>query len=265
MIKKRPVAEIINVGNELLDGRTVNTNLNWLSGRLSELGYIVSRATIVRDDLTDIAKAVKESLRRRPKWVLISGGLGPTHDDKTLQAVAKALGKRLKLNRDIVEGLRKRYQELAAQGVIKDPSLTKERLKMARLPEGGVPLQNRVGTAPGVLVEKYGVKIVCLPGVPKELMDIFDNVLKPMLEKDSGGGGFLVRNILVEGIVESRLAPLLVETMKKFPGIYLKSNPKGVEKVSRVLVDFIAEKSDEPKLVEAMNYFQKRLAEFAEK
>ncbi len=255
------MAEVINVGNELLDGRTINTNLNWLCGKLSELGYVVRRATIVRDDLNDIAKTVREALRRKPMWLFISGGLGPTHDDKTLQAVAKALGRRLKLHRDAAESIRRRYTELAEAGVIKDPTLTKERLKMAKLPEGAQPLRNRVGTAPGVLLEKSGVKLVCLPGVPKELMDIFENELRPLLRETAGDRGFLIQQLFVEGVVESRLAPLLVETMKRFRGVYLKSNPKGAEKVSQVIVDFIAEKKDKKKLLEAMEYFSKRLEE----
>ncbi|MEM0336658.1 MAG: molybdopterin-binding protein [Candidatus Caldarchaeum sp.] len=261
MPRKQLVAEVINVGNELLDGRTINTNLNWLCGKLSELGYVVRRATIVRDDLNDIAKAVREALRRKPMWLFISGGLGPTHDDKTLQAVARALGKRLKLDKEAFESIRRRYLELAEAGVIKDPSLTKERLKMAKLPEGSKPLRNRVGTAPGVLLEKSGVKIVCLPGVPKELMDIFENELRPLLRETAGDRGFLIQQLFVEGVVESRLAPLLVETMKRFKGVYLKSNPKGAEKVSQVIVDFIAEKKDEKKLLEAMDYFTKRMQE----
>ncbi|MEM1947030.1 MAG: molybdopterin-binding protein [Candidatus Caldarchaeum sp.] len=253
------VVEVVNVGNELLDGRTVNTNLNWVCGRLSQLGYIVSRATTVRDDLKDIASVLKESLKRRPAWIIVSGGLGPTHDDKTLQAVAKALGTRLVLYEDVVEKLRHRYLALYEKGLIKDPTLTRERLKMARLPAGSKPLNNAVGAAPGVLVEKAGTRIVCLPGVPKELMTIFDNELAPVLEKESKGRGFLVQSITVRDVVESRLAPLLVETMKKYPMVYLKSNPKGVENVSVVVVDFIAEKRHKDLLEQSIQYFQERL------
>ncbi|MDW8062558.1 MAG: molybdopterin-binding protein [Candidatus Caldarchaeum sp.] len=258
---RRLVVEIINVGNELLDGRTVNTNLHWLCGELTQLGYVVSRATITRDDVFDISKAVKEALRRRPRWIIISGGLGPTHDDKTLQAVAKALGKSLKLYGEVVERMKKRYQELATLGVIKDPTLTKERLKMAKLPEGSKPLTNRVGTAPGVLIERRRTKIACLPGVPKEMMDIFGNELRPLLEKEAGDRGFLIKSIVVEGVVESVMAPILVETMKKFPQVYVKSNPKTVEKGSKVEVDFIGEKNHESLLKDAMAYFEKRLSE----
>jgi nicotinamide-nucleotide amidase len=79
MVGRRFTAEVLNVGNELLDGRTVNTNLNWICGRLTQMGYVVRRATVVRDEKSEIARAVKEALRRRPRWLFISGGLGPTH------------------------------------------------------------------------------------------------------------------------------------------------------------------------------------------
>ncbi|MEM4280805.1 MAG: molybdopterin-binding protein [Candidatus Caldarchaeum sp.] len=259
MTAARYRVEVINVGNELLDGRTLNTNLNWVCGRLSQLGYVVARATIVRDDLKHIAKALKESLRRKPRWIIVSGGLGPTHDDKTLQAVAKALGRRLVLYKDVVENLKRRYQALAEKGLIKDPTLTKERLKMAKLPMGAKPLNNTVGAAPGVMIEKRGIRIVCLPGVPKELMSIFDNELAPVLEKESRGRGYVVESLTVRDVVESRLAPLLVETMKRFPMVYLKSNPKGVEDGSIVVVDFIAEKKHRNMLEQSIQYFQERL------
>ncbi|MCS7137145.1 MAG: molybdopterin-binding protein [Candidatus Caldarchaeum sp.] len=255
----RYVVEVINVGNELLDGRTVNTNLHWVCGRLSQMGYIVSRATVVRDRLKDITAALAEAIKRRPGWVFVSGGLGPTHDDKTLQAVAKALGKPLMLYEDVVEVLKQRYLMLAQQGVINDPTLTKERLKMARLPMGSKPLRNPAGAAPGILAEKNSVRVVCLPGVPRELMAIFDNEVAPILQKEARGRGFIVESLTVEGVVESKLAPLLVETMKRFPRVYLKSNPKGVEGGVVVVVDFIADKRHRAQLEDALKYFKQSL------
>ncbi|MEM2871671.1 MAG: molybdopterin-binding protein [Candidatus Caldarchaeum sp.] len=255
----RYVVEVINVGNELLDGRTVNTNLNWVCGRLSQLGYTVSRAVVVRDSLKDITAALREALRRRPGWVFMTGGLGPTHDDKTLQAVAKALGRRLVLRSDVVETLRQRYLKLAEKGLVKKPVLTRERLKMARLPEGSTPLRNLEGAAPGVLVEYRGVRIVCLPGVPRELASIFDNEVAPVLQKEARGRGFIVENVAVRNVVESKLAPLLVETMKKYPKVYLKSNPKGVDNGPLVVVDFIAEKRHRSQLEDAVKYFNEAL------
>jgi nicotinamide-nucleotide amidase len=259
MVSRRFTAEVLNVGNELLDGRTVNTNLSWICGRLTQLGYVVRRATVVRDEKSEIARAVKEVLRRRPRWLFISGGLGPTHDDKTLEAVSAALGKRLVLYPEVVRRLEKRYMQLFEKGIIKDPALTPERLKMAKLPRGAKPLENVEGAAPGVLLERSGVRIVCLPGVPKELMSIFERELAPVLAKEAGGRGYVVRSLTVKDVVESVLAPVLVDTMTRYPSVYLKSNPKGVEDGSVVVVDFIAEKSREDELRQAMEYFGKKV------
>jgi len=259
MVGRKFTVEVLNVGNELLDGRTVNTNLNWICGRLSQMGYVVRRATVVRDEKPDIVAAVKEALRRRPRWLFISGGLGPTHDDKTLEAVAKAFGRKLVTYPDVVQRLEERYRQLYEKGIIKDPSLTPERLKMARLPRGSKTLENVEGAAPGVLLEKGGVRVVCLPGVPKELMSIFERELAPVLEREAVGRGYVVRNLTVKGVVESVLAPLIVETMSKYPSVYIKSNPKGVEDGSVVVVDFIAERSMEDELLKAMEYFGNRV------
>ena len=236
-------AEIINVGNELLDGRTVNTNLTWIGERMGELGFIVKRAMIVRDDLKEISSAVKDALRRKPRWIIISGGLGPTHDDMTLEGVAKALGKRTEVNLEALQMIREHYEKLVEKGLASRVELTKERIKMAKLPKGAKPLKNNVGTAPGVLIKFRGVKIACLPGVPSELKDIFQSHLLPMLEQDSRGAGILRKRITVKGILESSLAPIIEETMKKFKGVYIKSSPRGFEGDESVIdVDFIFEK-----------------------
>ncbi|HIQ29214.1 MAG TPA: hypothetical protein EYH45_01470 [Candidatus Caldiarchaeum subterraneum] len=258
------VVEVINVGNELLDGRTLNSNLQWMGGRFSELGYVIGRAVIIRDDLREIASAVREALRRKPRWLVISGGLGPTHDDMTLEGVAKALGRRMKVNTEALEMVVEHYEKRMAEKVIERIELTRERIKMAILPEGAKPLRNRIGTAPGVLLKSNSTKIVCLPGVPREMQDIFNNELIPMLIKESKGGKIVMKHVEVEGVLESSMAPLLVEVMQVFKGLYVKSNPKGVEDgKSIVSVDFMADerKGGEKLVNEAVNYFNERLKE----
>ena len=259
---RRRIVEIINVGNELLDGRTLNSNLHWLSGQLSMLGYLVSRATIVRDDVEEIAEVLREAFRRRPGWIFVGGGLGPTHDDKTLNGVGRAFGLRLKLNRDALEMLKNRYEEMVRKGLISSYTITKERLKMVKLPEGSTPLRNRKGSAPGVLLERRGVRIVCLPGVPDEMKDIFENEIRPVMERESGGRAYVVERMDVRGVFESSLAPLLVEAMKRFPGVYIKSNPKGFEgNVSVVSLDFISERKYVDRLRAAKDLIRARLGE----
>lgn len=101
--------ELLSVGNELLLGNTVNTNAAWLAAKVTSLGSMVTRTTTVRDDLEDISKAIKEAIRRKPDFVITTGGIGPTFDDMTIKAVAKALHLRLGLNRTALKMIREHY------------------------------------------------------------------------------------------------------------------------------------------------------------
>ncbi|HEX6028652.1 MAG TPA: molybdopterin-binding protein, partial [Nitrososphaeraceae archaeon] len=101
--------EILCVGNELLSGITINTNAHWISQKITEVGGFVKRITVVSDDVKEISLAVKESIARKSNWLIISGGLGPTYDDKTLQGVALGLGVELVLDNTAVEMLKNSY------------------------------------------------------------------------------------------------------------------------------------------------------------
>ncbi|MEM3922611.1 MAG: molybdopterin-binding protein [Nitrososphaerota archaeon] len=234
--KLQTIFEIISVGYELLDGRVVNTNASWLAGQISSLGGRVSRITVVGDDVGEISSAIREAMRRGADWIITSGGLGPTYDDMTLQGVAKAAGRRLALNKKALEMIRRRYEELAREGVVESAELTPPRMKMAMLPRGAKPLENEVGTAPGVLLRAGGSWIVCLPGVPSELQDIFLKKVKPILEKKVRKIASADRWIHVKGVPESALAPRIDELRTRAPGLYIKSHPDKREGTSFIRV-----------------------------
>lgn len=234
--KLQTIFEIISVGYELLDGRVVNTNASWLAGQISSLGGRVSRITVVGDDVGEISSAIREAMRRGADWIITSGGLGPTYDDMTLQGVAKATGRRLALNKRALEMIKKRYEELAREGVVESAELTPPRMKMAMLPRGAKPLENEVGTAPGVLLRAGGSWIVCLPGVPSELQDIFLKRVKPILEKKIRKIASADRWIHVKGVPESVLAPRIDELRAEAPGLYIKSHPDKREGTSFIRV-----------------------------
>jgi len=230
------IFEIISVGYELLDGRVVNTNASWLAGQISSLGGRVSRITVVGDEVAEISSAIREAMRRGADWIITSGGLGPTYDDVTLQGVARAIGRKLVLNRRALEMIRRRYEELAREGVVESPELTPPRMKMAMLPRGAKPLENNVGTAPGVLLRAGRCWIICLPGVPSELQDIFLSRVKPILEKKIRRIAIADRWIYVRGVPESNLAPRLDELRTMAPGLYIKSHPEKREGTSFIRV-----------------------------
>ncbi len=223
--------EVLAVGRELLIGKTVNTNAHWIGGRLARMGSALSRITTVDDNLEEISSAVRESLRRSADFLIVVGGLGPTPDDTTLEGIAKALRRRLGLQQEALEMVRNHYMKMGRG----DLKLTPSRKKMARLPEGATPLSNNVGTAPGVRLESGRTVIFSLPGVPREMKSIFEGSVREEIKGRLGKLHLRTVILNLEGIFESTLAPILKETMKKYPSVYIKSHPKGVEEgVSKI-------------------------------
>lgn len=228
--------EVLSVGRELLIGKTANTNAHWIGGRLARMGSMISRMTTVTDSLKEISSALSEILSRRPDFVVVLGGLGPTPDDMTLQGVALAIGRKLRVNAEAIQMIKEHYRALW-KGEIE---ITPSRRKMAKLPGGASPLPNAVGTAPGVRLKKDGTVIFCLPGVPREMKEIFrSSVEKEMMKKI--GPLYTATVILnLEKIFESTLAPILQKMNRMYPGVYIKSHPKGVrEGVSRLELDIV--------------------------
>ena len=212
------ISEILSVGNELLIGKTTNTNLTWLSGQLTHLGGVVRRALTIRDEISEISEALTLTFRRQPDALIISGGLGPTFDDKTLQGIAYGLGVCLSLDQRALDLIKDRVKEL-------NPG----RLKMAHLPEGSLALRNQKGTAPGVYLTVGKVHLFALPGVPSEMRSIFKNSVIALLRRELVLGTFHDASLLSLGLPESRMAPIIEEGMALLPDVYIKSHPLGIE------------------------------------
>jgi nicotinamide-nucleotide amidase len=221
--------EIISVGNELLIGKTLNTNAMWIAKQATALGIIVKRVTVVADDVNEIASAIREGLGRKPQFMIITGGLGPTFDDKTLEGLAKALNHKLALNTEALDMVRAKYAAYSQERGVAPVELTAARIKMAKLPEKAEPVPNPVGTAPGVRLNLKGTILIALPGVPSEMKAIFKKTVARLLKQLSGKSAFYEESVYVEGVMESSLAPFIDKVMRDNPGIYVKSHPKGKE------------------------------------
>jgi len=230
--------ELICIGNELLIGKVLNTNAHWLARRVTSLGLSVRRITVVGDDLDEISSAIREAIQRKPSFIITTGGLGPTFDDKTLEGVARAIGCELEENKEALEMIKRRYEQYVAEGRLERFELTKYRVKMAMLPRGAKPLPNPVGTAPGVLVRYGDVNLIMLPGVPQEMMAIFDESVAPLLREVAGNMVFYEASLEVKGVPESDLAPLIEQVMRENPYVYIKSHPKISEKTSHIELHF---------------------------
>jgi len=226
--------EIICIGTELLIGKTMNTNGHWIAKRAATLGLRVHRITTVEDDVDEISSALREALQRNPRFIISTGGLGPTFDDSTMEGVAKALGVELKVHDQALKMVEDKYREYVEEGRMEKAELTPYRVKMAKLPEGARPLFNPVGTAPGVIIEHEGVTIIALPGVPSEMEAIFEDSVAPLLKEAAGNVVFFETSLDVTGLMESEIAPLIDQTMRDNPYVYIKSHPKGTEKVPRI-------------------------------
>ena len=221
---KNCVIEIISVGNELLLGNTVNTNASWIASRATGEGALVTRITTIGDKLTEIARAVQESLRRKPDYIITTGGIGPTFDDMTVKAVAKAVGRKLRVNPTALAMVKQHYSD-KFPGPVK---ITRARLKMATLPVNGVPIPNPVGTAPAVLINAAKTSIYCLPGVPPEARAIFRRTVAAEIRLKTGKK-YVERWVRVLGVMESAIAPLIDQTMERWTDVYIKSHPRGFE------------------------------------
>jgi len=230
--------EIICIGNELLTGKTLNTNARWLAKRATTSGITVKRITVVSDDVDEIASVVQEALKRKPKFIITTGGLGPTFDDKTLEGIAKALNRKLEVNEKALEMVKEKYEAYFKEGKMEKVELTPSRVKMATLPEGAEPLPNPVGTAPGVIIRVDDTFLIALPGVPSEMEAIFEESLAPLLKKEAGEVTFFETSIYVDGIMESALAPLIDQVMHDNPYVYIKSHPRGEERKPHIEIHF---------------------------
>ncbi len=229
-------AGLIAIGNELLDGIVLDTNSNWMEVRLKGLGVQIRRLVSVRDEIEDIGEALK-FVREECDMVITSGGLGPTHDDMTLQAIAKALGREIIEDREAVRIIKRQYKTLHEKKIVATAELTDARLKMAQLPKGAAPLDNRVGGAPGVMIQDKNTIIFCLPGVPAEMKFIFEDSVIPWV-KENSLQKFHEQIVEFQMKDESVFAPAIDSVMKKVPDVYIKSMPKpyGTAKAIRVWI-----------------------------
>ncbi len=225
---------MLTVGKELLIGRTLNTNAHWVGKRLARLGTMLKQVTTVDDDLAEIASSFGAITARAPDFLIVVGGLGPTPDDMTLKGVADALGVELRKNPGALKMMREHY---ARRGMA-DVELTPARLKMASLPVGAEPVTNEIGTAPGVRLVEGKTTVFCLPGVPAEMRGIFWRAVEPEIRARLGKLYRTYITMRLEGVLESGLAPVIEEELRRHPGAYVKSHPRGIrEGISRIELD----------------------------
>ncbi|MFQ5927200.1 MAG: competence/damage-inducible protein A [Terriglobia bacterium] len=239
-------AEIIAVGSELLTPHRLDTNSLWLTAKLNSLGILVVRKTIVGDSRVAVRTAFEEALARSALVVGI-GGLGPTEDDVTREAVAELLGRRLEPNPEILARIEERFR---ARG----KRMPEVNTRQALVPAGATVLDNENGTAPGLWLEEKAKIVLLLPGPPPELMPMFEQHCLGRLKERAPKSLILTRVFKVTGLAESemeaKIAPLYTQytnpttTLLALPGevqIHLKAVGGNRERLERQL-DELADK-----------------------
>jgi len=218
-------SSIVAVGDELVGGFTLDTNSHWLAERLRLLGYPVKRTTAIRDRPQEIIDQVHRELADvELTHIFVSGGLGPTPDDRTFAALAQALRRELVIWEETRARIEKRVQRMHAAGLLESPDVTEGNLRMARIPAGPAHVfKNKRGMAPGVVYEADGKQVFILPGVPLELKSIFTEELEPQFL--AGGSAATVRELRFTFAVEARFYPLMRELEEKFPDVSVGSYP----------------------------------------
>ena len=201
----RVSAEIVCVGTELLLGDIVDTNSVHLSRGLAELGINLFHRETVGDNYDRLVRVLKSAIEEND-IVITSGGLGPTCDDITKEAVAEAMELPLVLHEESLERIKAYFRK-------RGTAMTENNVKQAYIPEGAIVFANDYGTAPITATQKNGKTVIMLPGVPRELCPMFDEKIKPWLMEQFSDSTIVSRNIRLFGIGESGAEDILRDLM----------------------------------------------------
>jgi len=212
-------AEIISLGTELLLGSILNTNARFVSQKLAEIGVDLYYQTTIGDNPSRLIESIKKAVVRSDV-VIITGGLGPTVDDITIETISRLTGGRLILDEKVLKDLEDYFR-------LKGLKVPRESLRQAYMPKGAAIIRNTIGTAPGIITEYKGKIIICLPGPPREMEPIFENKIMPYIKKKFKGTWVIVsRTIKTTGLAESQIDKKVRDLLKLRPpttvGIYAK-------------------------------------------
>ncbi len=195
-------AEILSIGTELLMGQIANTDAEYISKKLPEVGIGVFYHTVVGDNPGRVEECLKLALSRADV-VITTGGLGPTQDDLTKETIAKVLGLSMKEDADSIGKIKEYFKRRGSL-------MTENNLRQGNFPEGAIILKNETGTAPGCVVTTGDSKyVIMLPGPPKELKPMFDNEVMPFL-KEKAQKPLVSKFVRVVGVGESSIEEKLM-------------------------------------------------------
>ena len=221
-------AEIISIGTELLMGELTDANASWIASRLPALGIQLQWVTIVGDDLGMLTEAISRGMQRS-KVIFTTGGLGPTKDDLTREAVASALVETPVVQEEVVKNLERYFQDRGQE-------MPSHNIKQALLIPSAQFIPNRNGTAPGWWARRDGKAIICMPGPPGELKSIWEEEVEPRLRQLVDDEVTITRNIKTMGLSEGAVDEIVSEYFgleNPYLGIYSKADGIHLRIISR--------------------------------
>lgn len=210
-------AEIITIGEELITGHTTDHNGAYIARTLTDLGFSVRRVTSVGDSLEAMEEVFRDALRR-VRVIITTGGLGPTDDDITKKAIVRLFKRNLIYHEEVLEDIRRRYAERG----IDMPAINQNQ---ALLPQGAELFTNKLGSALGICISEQGRVFISLPGVPVEMRQIMNDSVVPYLQGINKGPSLFVRKLRTTGIIESKIAEMIVPELDLPEGVRLAYLP----------------------------------------
>ena len=247
--------EIIATGDELIYGRILDTNSHWIAKRVAEMGAHLRRVTMIGDEPELIASTLNEALLRDAHFIIVSGGLGPSADDLTVDSIGMALDRETIIDE---EGAGKIEASYRKRGITDEATINRGR-RMARVLKGSKPMQNPVGFAVGMAIEVAGKTVCTLPGVPAEMKGMFDTHVAPMIESESTSV-FLAKTYNIS-MVWKEFFPIYRKMQIDYPDIYIKNAAtppvEGADRsrVHTIKVDFVLEAATHDEAEEQMKTF----------
>ena len=199
-------ATILSIGDELLIGQTLNTNVHWMSQKMNEIGIDVIHHVSLSDEKKDIVKCLENALETS-QVVLITGGLGPTSDDITKDVLCEYFGGKLVFNKEAFENIEHIFE-------LRKRLINEATKQVAYLPDVCIPIQNKNGTAAGMIFTKDGKTIVSMPGVPYEMKSMVTDDVIPYLKTNYDIPFIFHYSILTAGVGETQLADKLIDFEK---------------------------------------------------
>jgi len=229
----------ITIGDEILIGQTINSNALFIGQLLHENSYMLSSSAVIGDNEDDIISEIKTAINKNDV-IICTGGLGPTHDDKTLSAIVKVFNTELIENIEILNDIKVIFER-------RNLTLTDTNRKQALVPKIGTPIRNLNGTAPGIIIEENNKIFIALPGVPLEMKSMMTDIIMPLL-KEKYPSQLVTKHstLLTTGIPES----FLYDQIKTIDGMIENGNLAFLPSQFGVKIRITAIKEDEDKAKE---------------